>query len=109
MTAPLTPEDMRAPVATYTRRTPKLKTFPEVAVEMVNAASELPPDEVLLGNVTVGELAAFVFIVVGGCPACKTARYTNTECAVCHAVQEIVRRHMDITPRPRKADKESGS
>ncbi len=107
MTAPLTPEDMRAPLATYQRRTPKLKTFPEVAVELVTAASELPTDEVLLGNVTVGELAAFVFVAVGCCPTCGAARYARPECKTCVAVRGVVQRNLDLTPHVISNEKET--
>ncbi len=74
----------------------KRKTFVEVAMVLLNAAEEFEEDDVLMGEATVGELAAFVFVAVGCCPTCGAVHYTKPECETCVSVRGVVQRNLSI-------------
>jgi hypothetical protein len=91
-------------VSTMTTENPKadekkLKTFVEVALALLHAAEEFEEDDVLMGDATVGELAAFVFVAVGCCPTCGTASYTNLSCKTCVSVRGVVQRNLSINEK----------
>jgi hypothetical protein len=50
----------------------------------------------ILGDVTAGELAAFVFVAAHKCPLCGSEGYADTDCNICSAAQDITWRNLNF-------------
>lgn len=74
----------------------KRRTSAKVALALVQASMDHDESDVIIGNVTAGELAAFVFAAAGICPKCGVPQYADKECEVCCSVQAIVRRNLKL-------------